>query len=139
MRHHTGADWQPFHLTQFESERVGNVLLLGLRLADVKLPCLAVVVSEGLGADAQFGPLRGSGIGVKALLERFAWTAGATVPGIGFVVDPACRIDHGHVPVLLKMMHGALGRVDRNACEVWTPETFELRVEVRVVEPREQW
>ena len=138
MRDHTGADRQPFHLAQLESKRVGNVLLLGLRLAHVKLPCLAVVVSEGLGADAQFGPLLGSGVGVKALLERFARTAGPVVPGIGLVVDPACRIDHGHVPVLLKMMHGALGRVDRNAGEVWTPETFELRIEVREVAPLQE-
>src|SRR5207249_2944481 len=122
----------------FEGERVGNVLLLALRLADVKLPCLAVVVGEGLGADAQFGPLRGRGVGVKALLGRFARTASASVPRIGLVVGPACWIVQSHVPVLLKMMYGALGRVDWKVGEVGTPETFELRIEVGEVAPLEE-
>src|SRR4029453_13776359 len=116
MRDHTGADRQPFYLAQFEGERVGNVLLLGLRLAYVKLPCLAIVVGKRLGADTQFGPLLRSGVGVKALLGRFARTTGSTVPGIGLVVCPACRIVHRHVPILLEMMHGALGRVDWKVC-----------------------
>ena len=55
MRDHAGADRQRFHLAQFEGERIGDVLL-ALRLTYVKLPCLAVVVGEGLGAYAQFGP-----------------------------------------------------------------------------------
>src|SRR5215471_18025807 len=135
MRDHTGADRQPFHLAQFEGERVGNVLLLALRLADVKLPCLTVVVGEGLRADAQFRSLSGSRVGVKTLLGRFARTAGPAIPGIGLVVHPPCRIVHGHVPVLLKMMYRALGRVDWNMGEVWAPETFELCIEVREVTP----
>src|SRR5215813_7476797 len=138
MRDHPGTDRQRFHLAQFEGERLGDVLLLALRLTYVKLPCLAVMVGEGLRADAQFGPLCGSGVGVKALLRRFARTTGFTGPGIRLVVSPACRIVHSHVPVLLEMMHRALGRVDRNMGEVWTPETFELRIEVGEVAPLEE-
>src|SRR5262245_54474958 len=138
MRDHPGADRQRFHLAQFEGERIGDVLLLTLRLTYVKLPCLAVVVGEGLGTDAQFGPLCDSGVRAKALLGRFAWAAGSTSPGIRLVVCPACRIVHSHVPVLLEMMHGTFGRVDRNMREVWTPETFELRIEVGEVTPLEE-
>ncbi len=83
MRDDTGADRQRFHLAQFEGKRVGDVLLLDLRLAQVKLPCLAVVVGEGLGADAQFRPLFVSGIRVKALLGRFARTAGSPLQEFG--------------------------------------------------------
>src|SRR5262249_16695029 len=138
MRDHPGTDRQRFYLAQFEGERLGDVLLLALRLTYVKLPCLAIVVGEGLGANAQFRPLRGSGVGVKALLGRFARTTGFTGPGIRLVVGPACRIVHSHVPVLLEMMHGALGRVDRNMGEVWTSETLELRIEVGEVTPLEE-
>src|SRR5215813_4498534 len=138
MRDHPGTDRQRFYLAQFEGERLGDVLLLALRLTYVKLPCLAVMVGEGLGADAQFGPLCGSGVGVKALLRRFTRTTGSTIPGIRLVVCPTCRIVHSHVPVLLEMMHRALRRVDRNMGEVWTPETFELRIEVGEVAPLEE-
>src|SRR5262249_35897674 len=138
MRDHPGTDRQRFYLAQFEGERLGDVLLLALRLTYVKLPCLAVMVGEGLRADAQFGPLCGSGVGVKALLRRFARTTGFTGPGIRLVVSPACRIVHRHVPVLLEMLHGAFGGGDRNMGEVWTPETFELRIEVGEVAPLEE-
>src|SRR5215468_5544229 len=101
MRDHPGTDRQRFYLAQFEGERLGDVLLLALRLTYVKLPCLAVMVGEGLGADAQPGSLCGSRVGVKTLRGRFARTASFTGPGIRLVVGPACRIVHSHVPVLL--------------------------------------
>jgi hypothetical protein len=68
VRDHTGADRRCFDLAQLEGERVGDVLLFALRLADVKLPCLTIVVGEGLRADAQFGALLRGGVGVKAFL-----------------------------------------------------------------------
>src|SRR5207244_6636385 len=54
------------------------------------------------------------------------------------IVDPSLRIVHGHMPVLLEMMDGALRRVDRNVGKVRTPEPFELRIEVREVAPLEE-
>ena len=37
-----------FDLAQFEDQRVGDMILFGVRLADVKLSCLAVVIGESL-------------------------------------------------------------------------------------------
>src|SRR4029077_6876893 len=67
---------------------------------------------------------------LKALFGRFTRTRRRSAPRIGLIVDPAFWIHHGHVPVLLKIMEGTLGRVDRNVREVGTAETFELGIEV---------
>lgn len=57
MRDHPLADHRRLHLAQFEGQGVGDVALLGRRLADEELPGLAVMVGKALGADAQLGPL----------------------------------------------------------------------------------
>ena len=75
---------------------------------------------------------------MKTLLGRFAGTTCPVVPGVRLIVNPAFRIDHGHVPVLLEMVEGTFGRIDRNMREVGAAEPFELRIEVRKVAPLQQ-
>jgi hypothetical protein len=48
MRDHASAYFKPFDFAQLKDKRVGDVLLFDFRLANVKLPGLAVMVGKGL-------------------------------------------------------------------------------------------
>jgi hypothetical protein len=47
MRNETGANLDPFHLAEFKREGIGDVGLLNLCLAQVKLARLAVMIGKG--------------------------------------------------------------------------------------------
>ena len=95
----------------------------------VELPRLAVVVGEGLGADAPLLAGLRDGGGDEASRRRLPRRV--LVQGVRLVGDAALGLCHLHVPVALVVAERALGRVDRELVEVHRPQPRELRVEVR--------
>src|ERR1700733_3787417 len=139
MRHQSQSDYRLFDLAQFKYEGVGNVTLLHLGLADVKLSSLTVVIGETLGTLANFAALFLRGKRSKPGLARFPRTALSTAPGVRLIVDAACGVDHRHMPVLLEIMKGTFRRVDGNMRKVGSPKPLHLRVQIGEITALQQW
>ena len=100
---HAGPDVLALDLAELEDERVADVALLDLGLADVELARLAEVVGEQLGAQAPLGASPFGGEGVKAVGGVLARAALLALPRVGLVVRPRGRVVRGHVAVLLEV------------------------------------
>jgi len=109
--------------------------LLRRGLADVELPRLAVMVGEALGPQPHLLALFLGREVAEALDRRFTR---ALAPGIRLVVDPADRIAHRHVPVLLEMGKRTFRRIDRDMGEVRSAETLQLGIEIGEVAALQQ-
>ncbi len=80
MRDNPGPNRDALTFTQLKDERLRNVVLLDLGLADVKLPRLTVMVGEGFRADTKFWSAVFAGIRLEAPLRRLARTAALPIP-----------------------------------------------------------
>ena len=137
--HHPAADRRLAALAELEGERVDDVLLLDVGLADEELACLAVVVGEAFRPQPPLGPgLVALAVGVGAEAGRRVLPRAGRIPGVRLVIDPALRVGHGHVTVLLEVRERALGRVDRQVGEVRAAQPLELGVEVGEVPALQQ-
>src|SRR6185295_3037545 len=139
MGYHPQPNGRLFDLAQFKDERFGDVTLLHLSLAHVKLPCLTVVIGEACRAVAHLAALFISGKRPESGLVRFTRTAFCATPGVRLVIDASFWINHRHVPILLKMMEGTFRSVDGNMREVGSAEPLYLRVEVGEISALQQW
>src|SRR5688500_18880246 len=139
MSNHAAADSERLNLAEFENQRVGDMILLGVGLAHVELARLAVMIGESLRPDAKSGAVLFGGERVKSVLGRLARTAGLAGPGVRLVVHASFGIGRSrHMAVLLKMSERALGRVDRDMREVGATEPLELCIEIGEVPALEQ-
>ncbi|VTZ63650.1 conserved hypothetical protein [Sinorhizobium medicae] len=136
MRDHPLTDHRRLDLAQFEGQGVGDVPLLGWRLADEELPCLTVMVGEAFSADAELRSLLLRSKVSEAFDGRLARSL---APGIGLVVRAPDRVAHGHVAVLLKVMEGTFRRVDRKVGEIRAAEPLQLGVQIGEVASLQQW
>jgi len=103
--------------------------LLGGGLADIKLPGLAVVIGKGGRTHPLLFALHGLGVTGKAFFRAFPWAA-LLAPAVWFIVGAALGVVHGHMAILLKMPHRALGGVNGNMSKVRPAQTLELGIEV---------
>ena len=137
MRHRTRPNVEPLTLTQFEHQRVAQMLLLDGHLAEIEHPRLTVVVGKSFRADAHLFAFDGCWKALEAERRIFTRTTLGT-PTIGLVIGAALRVDHRHMPVLLKMHHRAARRVDRKLSKIRTSKPLQLSIEIREVPTMQQ-
>ena len=136
---HPLADRRRLDLAQLEGQRVGDVPLLDLGLADEELPGLAVVVGEASPARTRsFGPSSGVGKGCGSpargdsrgppLRPRSSARSSTRPFGLRIAMWPSCW----------KCANGHLRGIDRDVGEVRAAEPLQLGVEVGEVPPLQQ-
>ena len=113
------------------------MLLLDGHLAEIEHPRLTVVVGKSFRADAYLFALDGCWKALEAERRIFTRTTLGT-PTIGLVIGAALRVDHRHMPVLLKMHHRAARRVDRKLSKIRTSKPLQLSIEIREVPTMQQ-
>ena len=114
------------------------MLLFDRRLADKKLPRLAVMIGEAFGSHTLLGAAGGFGKAREATHWVLARAALRGTPAVGLVIRTAHGVAHRHMPVLLEMRHRAFGRIDRDMGEVRTAQPLDLGVEIGKVAPLQQ-
>src|SRR5450631_1514388 len=95
-------------------------------LAQIELPCLAIVIGEAFGTGAAFFTGFSHCSAMKAVCRGFAWRV--LGQGVGLIRHPALRLLHLHVPVTLLVGEWTLGSVDRDLVKIGRPEARQLRV-----------
>src|SRR5690554_6592522 len=108
--------------------------LLRTGLADVKLPCLAVMVSEGFRSYPTGGTLQCTGMTAKAGIGVFPRTT-VIAPTVGLVVGAGGGVAFLHMPILLEVVHRAFRGVNRQAVEVWPAQALDLSVQIGKLRP----
>src|SRR3954447_3840919 len=103
------------------------MVLFALGLANEELPGLAVVIRETLGTQPALGATLDVRERRKTALGGFARPF---AEGIRLVIDASDGIAHRHMAVLLEMMEGTFGSIDRDVREVRAAEPLQLGVEV---------
>src|SRR6201992_1587276 len=101
MGDHARTDVWSLDLAQLEGERIANMLSLDWRLAEIKLPCLAIVVCEAFRSQLSLRSVLLCGKALKAAVRIFSRPA-FRAPAVRLIVGAAFGVDERHVPVLLE-------------------------------------
>ena len=109
MRDHPLPDRGRLDLAELERQGRLDMTLFGRGLADVELPCLAVMVGKAFRAQTHLWAFLFGGKVTVALYRRLPRPF---AEGVRLVVRTPDGIAHRHVAVLLEMLERTLGRVD---------------------------